>query len=135
MLEEQLKALFKEYGLTDQQAVTFGHPKMKVKWALPMPGVTVYSFDQFQPFFIYFDITGISFFPLDQNYYAIGRSFVTWEDIESYEYKNGFMEDTLKIVTGGIKVEMKVVKAKGGNPWVKANNAYLKANNYFSRNK
>ena len=45
------------------------------------------------------------------------------------------MEDTLKIVTGGIKVEMKVVKAKGGNPWVKANNAYLKANNYFSRNK
>lgn len=52
MLEEQLKALFEQYGLTDQNAVTFGHPKMRVKWALPLPGVTVYSFEQFQPFFI-----------------------------------------------------------------------------------
>lgn len=135
MLEEQLKALFEQYGLTDQNAVTFGHPKMRVKWALPLPGVTVYSFEQFQPFFIYFDTKGISFFPLDQKYYAIGKSFVAWDDIDNFEYKNGLMEDSFKVLAGNIKIEMKITKVKGGNPWVKANNLYLKANDHFSKNK
>lgn len=41
---------------------------MKIKWFLPLPaGMTIYSFEQYQPFFIYFDKEGICFFPLDLN--------------------------------------------------------------------
>lgn len=36
MLEERLNELFKIFGLADRNAVTFGHPKMKIKWILPM---------------------------------------------------------------------------------------------------
>ena len=80
MLEERLKELFEKYGLEDEKAVTFGHPKMKMNWVLPMPGITFYSIDQFQPFFIYFDTNGISFFPLDLNnkYAIIGKSMIAW---------------------------------------------------------
>lgn len=132
MLEEQLKALFEEFGLADEQAVTFGHPKMKMKWALPLPGVTVYSFEQFQPFFIYFDKEGISFFPLNEKYYAMGKSFVAWKDVKDFKFKKGLMvEDDIKVQTDSFKIEMKIPKAKAKNPWVKENNEYLSKNNYF----
>lgn len=32
MLEEQLKELIEKFGLKDEKAITFGHPKMKMKW-------------------------------------------------------------------------------------------------------
>ena len=132
MLEEQLKALFEEYGLTDEHAVTFGHPKMKMKWVLPLPGVSVYSFEQFQPFFIYFDSEGISFFPLNEKNYAMGRSFIGWGDIKEFQFKKGLvMEDGIKVQGADFKIEMKIPKAKAMNPWVKENNAYLSENNYF----
>lgn len=41
MLEEQLKELIEKFGLKDEKAITFGHPKMKMKWILPLPGITV----------------------------------------------------------------------------------------------
>ena len=84
MLEEKLKEVIKKFGLEDEKAITFGHPKMKTKWILPFPGITVYSFEQFQPFFIYFDNEGISFFPLDMNnkYSIIGKSFISWNDLK-----------------------------------------------------
>lgn len=89
MLEEQLKELIEKFGLKDEKAITFGHPKMKMKWILPLPGITVYSFEQFQPFFIYFDKDGITFFPLDLNnkYSVIGKSFVAWNDLKSFNFK------------------------------------------------
>ena len=46
MLEERLKELIKKFELKDEKAITFGHPKMKTKWILPLPGITVYSFEQ-----------------------------------------------------------------------------------------
>ena len=61
MLDEQLEEVMKEYNLKDKNAITFGHPKMKIKWILPLVGISIYSFDQFQPFFIYFDENGITF--------------------------------------------------------------------------
>ena len=48
MLEEQLKEVIEKFGLKDEKAITFGHPKMKMKWILPLPGITGYSFEQFQ---------------------------------------------------------------------------------------
>ena len=62
MLDEQVKEVIQKFGLKDNNAITFGHPKMKMKWVLPLAGVTIYSVEQFQPFFIYFDKSGISFF-------------------------------------------------------------------------
>ena len=55
MLEEKVKEVIKRFGLENEKAITFGHPKTKTKWILPLLGVTVYSFEQFQPFLIYFD--------------------------------------------------------------------------------
>ena len=67
MLEERLKELIKKFELKDEKAITFGHPKMKTKWILPLPGITVYSFEQFQPFFIYFVHSFRALFKLSPN--------------------------------------------------------------------
>lgn len=45
MLDEQVKELVKKYGLKDEKAITFGHPKMETKWILPLPGMMISSFD------------------------------------------------------------------------------------------
>ena len=83
MLDEQVKDVIQKFGLKDNKAITFGHPKMKMKWVLPLAGVTIYSVEQFQPFFIYFDDNGITFFPLDFNskYQVRGKSFVACNDL------------------------------------------------------
>ena len=106
MLEEKVKEVIKRFGLEDEKAITFGHPKMKTKWILPLPGVTVYSFEQFQPFFIYFDKEGISFFPL-------------------------IMEDEIQLQLENDKIEMKITKSKAMNNWIKINNTYLIEHNHF----
>ena len=134
MLEEQLKELIEEFGLKDEKAITFGHPKMKMKWILPLPGITVYSFEQFQPFFIYFDKDGISFFPLDLNnkYSIIGKTFIAWSDLKSFNFKKGLiMEDEIQLQLENGKIEMKIPKAKAMNQWVKVNNDYLIEHNHF----
>lgn len=134
MLEEQLKELIEKFGLKDEKAITFGHPKMKMKWILPLPGITVYSFEQFQPFFIYFDKDGISFFPLDLNnkYSIIGKSFIACSDLKSFNFKKGLiMEDEIQLQLENGKIEMKIPKAKAMNQWVKANNDYLIEHNHF----
>ena len=53
MLDEQVKEVIKKFGLKDEKAITFGHPKMKMNWILPLVGAAIYSVEQFQPFFIY----------------------------------------------------------------------------------
>ena len=134
MLEEQLKELIKKFELKDEKAMTFGHLKMKMKWILPLPGITVYTFEQFQPFFIYFDEDGITFFPLDLNnkYSVIGKSFVAWKDLKSFNFKKGLiMEDEIQLQLDNGKIEMKIPKSKAMNEWVKENNAYLMENNHF----
>lgn len=134
MLEEKLKEVIKKFGLEDEKAITFGHPKMKTKWILPLPGVTVYSFEQFQPFFIYFDKEGISLFPLDMNnkYNIIGKSFISWNDLKSFNFKKGLiMEDEIQLQLENEKIEMKIPKSKAMNNWVKINNAYLIEHNHF----
>lgn len=138
MLEERLKELFEKYGLEDEKAVTFGHPKMKMNWVLPMPGITFYSIDQFQPFFIYFDTNGISFFPLDLNnkYAIIGKSMIAWADMKSFAFKKGMlMEDEIKIEFAQGKINMKIPKAKAMNNWVKEHNQYLIEHNHFYNKK
>ena len=62
MLDEQVKDVIQKFDLKDNRAVTFGHPKMKMKWVLPLVGATIYSVEQFQPFFIYFDKVELVFF-------------------------------------------------------------------------
>lgn len=134
MLEEQLKELIEKYELKDEKAITFGHPKMRMKWILPLVGMTIYSFEQFQPFFIYFDKEGITFFPLDLNdkYRVMGKSFVSWKDLKSFTFKKGLiMEDEIQLQLDGGKIEMKIPKSKAMNAWVKENNAYLIENNHF----
>ena len=134
MLEEQVQELIKEYNLKDKRAITFGHPKMKLKWILPLPGITISSFDSFQPFLIYFDKEGISFFPLNINdkYNIVGRSFASWKNIEKFIFKKGLlMEDEIQLELNDGKILMKIPKVKAMNEWVKENNAYLKENNYF----
>lgn len=133
MLEERLNELFKIFGLADRNAVTFGHPKMKIKWILPMIGAAVYCFEQFQPFFIYFDTEGISFFPLDLNnkYNIMGKSQIAWKDMERFVFKKGLMENEIKIELSEGKIEMKIPKSKAMNNWVKENNEYLIKNNFF----
>lgn len=134
MLEERIQEIMRQFGLQDKMAFTFGHPKAKFKWALPLPGVTVYSFEQFQPFLIYFDATGISFFPLNLNdkYKVIGRSYATWNDVQKFTFKKGLlMEDEVQIELANGKIQMKIPKSKAQNPWVKENNAYLIENNHF----
>lgn len=136
MLEERINELIKNWGLGNKNAVTFGHPKMKMKWALPMPGMTVYSFEQFQPFFIAFDSTGISFFPLDLNnkYAILGKSYIAWKDMKKFEFKKAtFMEHEIKIELSDGKIEMKIPKSKAKNKWVKENNQYLLDNDFFCR--
>ena len=111
MLEERLKELIKKFELKDEKAITFGHPKMKTKQILPLLGVTVYSFEQFQPFFIYFDKEGISFFPLDMNnkYNIIGKSFMSWNDLKRFNFKKGLiMEDEIQLQLENDKIEMKI---------------------------
>ena len=106
MLEERLKELIKKFELKDEKAITFGHPKMKTKWILPLPGITVYSFEQFQPFFIYFD--------------------------NEFNFKKGLiMEDEIQLQLENEKIEMKIPKSKAMNDWVKTNNAYLIEHNHF----
>lgn len=134
MLDEQVKELVKKYGLKDEKAITFGHPKMKVKWILPLPGMMISTFDQFQPFFIYFDKAGITFFPLDLNnkYQVMSESFVSWSELKSFNFKKGLiMEDEIQIELEQGKIEMKIPKTKAMNPWVKENNSYLADKNYF----
>ena len=120
MLEERLKELIKKFELKDEKAITFGHPKMKTKWILPLPGITVYSFEQFQPFFIYFDNEGI------------GKSFISWNDLKGFNFKKGLiMEDEIQLQLENEKIEMKIPKSKAMNDWVKTNNAYLIEHNHF----
>ena len=129
MLEEKLKELITKFELKDEKAITFGHPKMKTKWILPLPGITV-----FQPFFIYFDKEGISFFPLDINnkYSVIGKSFISWNDLKEFNFKKGLiMEDEIQLHLENEKIEMKIPKSKAMNDWVKINNAYLIEHNHF----
>ena len=47
MLDEQVKDVIQKFDLKDNRAVTFGHPKMKMKWVLPLVGATIYSVEQF----------------------------------------------------------------------------------------
>ena len=131
------EVLSMSYGADDYitkpyNPITFGHPKMKMKWILPLPGVTIYSFEQFQPFFIYFDEEGISFFPLDLNnkYSIIGKSFISWKDLKAFNFKKGLiMEDEIILRLDNGKIEMKIPKAM--NEWVKENNVYLIEHNHF----
>ena len=137
MLDEQLKEVIEKFDLKDEKAITFGHPKMKMKWVLPLVGVTIYSVEQFQPFFIYFDEKGISFFPLDLNnkYKVMGKSFVDWKDLKSFKYKKGLvMEDEIQLELNNGKIEMKIPKSKAMNKWVKENNEYLIERNHFYNN-
>ena len=137
MLDEQLKEVIEKFNLKDEKALTFGHPKMKMKWVLPLVGVTIYSVEQFQPFFIYFDENGISFFPLDLNnkYKVMGKSFVDWKDLKSFKYKKGLvMEDEIQLELNNGKIEMKIPKSKAMNKWVKENNEYLIEHNHFYNN-
>ena len=137
MLDEQVKELVKKYGLKDEKAITFGHPKMKTKWILPLPGMMISSFDQFQPFFIYFDNAGITFFPLDLNnkYQVMGKSLVSWSDLKKINFKKGLiMEDEIQLQLDNGKLEMKIPKSKAMNPWVKENNEYLIEHNHFYSN-
>lgn len=137
MLEEQLEEVIKEYNLKDKNAITFGHPKMKIKWILPLVGISIYSFDQFQPFFIYFDENGITFFPLDLNnrYQVMGQSFVAWNDLKSFKFKKGLiLEDEIQLKLNNGKIEMKIPKTKAMNQWVKENNEYLIERNHFYNN-
>ena len=137
MLDEQLKEVIEKFDLKDEKAITFGHPKMKMKWVLPLVGVTIYSVEQFQPFFIYFDEKGISFFPLDLNnkYKVMGKSFVDWKDLKSFKYKKGLvMEDEIQLELNNEKIEMKIPKSKAMNKWVKENNEYLIEQNHFYNN-
>lgn len=134
MLDEQVKELIKKFELKDEKAITFGHPKMKIKWILPLPGMMISSFDQFQPFFIYFDREGISFFPLNinNNYSVMGKSYVSWNDICKFTFKKGLLlEDEIQIELEQGKIEMKISRTKAMNPWVKENNSYLADKNYF----
>ena len=111
MLKEKVKEVIKRFRLENEKAITFGHPKMKTKWILPLLGVTVYSFEQFQPFFIYFDKEGISFFPLDMNnkYNIIGKSFISWNDLKRFNFKKGLiMEDEIQLQLENDKIEMKI---------------------------
>ena len=137
MLDEQLKEVIEKFDLKDEKAITFGHPKMRMKWVLPLVGVTIYSVEQFQPFFIYFDEKGISFFPLDLNnkYKVMGKSFVDWKDLKSFKYKKGLvMEDEIQLELNNGKIEMKIPKSKAMNQWVKENNEYLIEHNHFYNN-
>ena len=137
MLEEQLEGVMKEYNLKDKNAITFGHPKMKIKWILPLVGISIYSFDQFQPFFIYFDENGITFFPLDLNnkYQVMGQSFVAWNDLKSFKFKKGLiLEDEIQLKLNNGIIEMKIPKTKAMNQWVKENNEYLIERNHFYNN-
>lgn len=137
MLDEQLKEVIEKFDLKDEKAITFGHPKMRMKWVLPLVGVTIYSVEQFQPFFIYFDEKGISFFPLDLNnkYKVMGKSFVDWKDLKSFKYKKGLvMEDEIQLELNNGKIEMKIPKSKAMNKWVKENNEYLIEHNHFYNN-
>lgn len=137
MLDEQLEGVMKEYNLKDKNAITFGHPKMKIKWILPLVGISIYSFDQFQPFFIYFDENGIAFFPLDLNnkYQVMGKSFVAWNDLKSFKFKKGLiLEDEIQLKLNNGKIEMKIPKTKAMNQWVKENNEYLIERNHFYNN-
>lgn len=131
---EKLKELIKKFELKDERAITFDHPKMKTKWILPLPGITVYFFEQFQPFFIYFDKEGISFFPLDMNnkYSIIGKSFISWNDLKGFNFKKGLIiEDEIQLQLENEKIKMKIPKSKAMNDWVKINNAYLIEHNHF----
>ena len=137
MLEEQLEEVMKEYNLKDKNAITFGHPKMKIKWILPLVGISIYSFDQFQPFFIYFDENGITFFPLDLNnkYQVMGKSFVFWNDLNGFKFKKGLiLEDEIQLKLNNGIIEMKIPKTKAMNQWVKENNEYLIERNHFYNN-
>ncbi len=137
MLEEQLKNVIKKFNLNDEKAITFGHPKMKMKWVLPLVGTTIYSVEQFQPFFIYFDKSGITFFPLDLNnkYEIIGKSFIAWNDLKNFKFKKGLiMEDEIQLQLDDGKIEMKIPKSKAMNQWIKQNNKYLIEHNHFYNN-
>ncbi len=137
MLEEQLEGVMKEYNLKDKNAITFGHPKMKIKWILPLVGISIYSFDQFQPFFIYFDENGITFLPLDLNnkYQVMGQSFVAWNDLNGFKFKKGLiLEDEIQLKLNNGIIEMKIPKTKAMNQWVKENNEYLIERNHFYNN-
>lgn len=134
MLDKQLKAVIEQFQLNDEKAITFGHPKMKINWILPLMGVTISSFEQFQPFFIYFDKSGITFFPLNlnDNYNIIGKSFVSWKELKNFKFKKGLLlEDEIILELDKGKIEMKIPKSKAMNPWVKENNNYLILNNHF----
>ncbi len=91
MLEEQWKGWMETFHLKNEKAITFGHPKMKC--FLPLPGVTLYSFEQEKPFFIYFDEDEIRFFPLDLNhkYRIIGKFFISWNDLKNFHLKKDFL--------------------------------------------
>lgn len=71
-----------------------------MKWVLPLVGATIYSFEQFQPFFVYFDNLGITFFPLNlnNNYKVIGKSFISWKEIKNFTFKKGLLLEDSFIV-------------------------------------
>ena len=75
---------------------------------------------------------GITFFPLNEKNQVISKSFISWNDIKDFKYKNGLLlEDEMIITLNNETLKVKIAKFKACNEWLKDNNAYLKSNNHF----
>ena len=62
----------------------------------------------------------------------IGKSFVAWNDLKSFNFKKGLiMEDEIQLQLDNGKIEMKINKVVANNSWIKDNIDFLKGNNYF----
>ena len=68
---------------------------------------------------------------MNQNYRAIGRSFLAWNDMDHFQFKKGLLEDEIQIQLQDQKMVMKLVKKKAMNSWIKENNEYLIQNHHF----
>ena len=112
MLEDELEKLVIKYKIDDKKAITYGHFNVKTNFVLPLPGITIY--------------------PLNEKNQVISKSFISWNDIKDFKYKNGLLlEDEMIITLNNETLKVKIAKFKACNEWLKDNNAYLKSNNHF----
>ncbi len=132
MLEDELEKLVIKYKIDDKKAITYGHFNVKTNFVLPLPGITIYEQTGLNFFFIYFDKNGITFFPLNEKNQVTSKSFISWNDIKDFKYKNGLLlEDEMIITLNNETLKVKIAKFKACNEWLKDNNTYLKSNNHF----
>lgn len=128
---DHVKTELEKYQYSYHQNILVGHTKSKIKWVLPTGIGNILAFEQATSYLFGFREEGIDLFPVTGDWKIASHLLISWEDVISFQMKQGLLENEMRIQTNSMNIVMKINKIVANNPWVKENINYLKENNYF----